>query len=129
MARYRSGSGKRQPMKMDEKRRAEVFDIDHLRRYTLGDIALENELLGLFRAQARLQLDLIAAAACAEDFSAYVHALKGAALAMGATEIAETTAKLETVDFEAAPRERQRLVRQLSVQVAAAEAAIVRKAG
>jgi HPt (histidine-containing phosphotransfer) domain-containing protein len=116
-------------MNMTDKRRDEVFDIDHLRRYTLGDIALENELLGLFRAQARLQLDLIAAAACAEDFSAQVHALKGAALAMGATEIAATTAKLETIDFETAPGERQRLVKQLGMQVAAAEAAIARKAG
>jgi len=116
-------------MNMNDKRGGEVFDIDHLRRYTLGDIALENELLGLFRAQARLQLDLIAAAACPEDFSAQVHALKGAALAMGATEIAETTAQLETVDFETAPEERQRLVKQLGMQVAAAEAAIARKAG
>jgi HPt (histidine-containing phosphotransfer) domain-containing protein len=116
-------------MTLNEKRRDEVFDIDHLRRYTLGDIALENELLGLFRAQARLQLDLIAAAACTEDFRASVHALKGAALAMGATEIAETTAKLETIDFEAAPAERQLLVKQLGMQVAAAEAAIARKAG
>jgi HPt (histidine-containing phosphotransfer) domain-containing protein len=58
-----------------------------------------------------------------------VHALKGAALAMGATEIAATTAKLETIDFETAPGERQRLVKQLGMQVAAAEAAIARKAG
>jgi HPt (histidine-containing phosphotransfer) domain-containing protein len=116
-------------MKTNEKRRGEVFDTDHLRRYTLGDTALENELLGLFRAQARLQLDLIAGAACAEDFTASAHALKGAALAMGATEIAETTAKLETVDFESDPAERQRLIRQLRMQVAAAEAAIARKAG
>jgi HPt (histidine-containing phosphotransfer) domain-containing protein len=114
---------------MDDKEVGEVFDIDHLGRYTLGDIALENELLGLFRAQARLQLELIAAASCAEDFSAQVHALKGAALAMGATEIAATTAKLETIDFETAPGERQRLVKQLGMQVAAAEAAIARKAG
>jgi HPt (histidine-containing phosphotransfer) domain-containing protein len=113
---------------MNEKQRGIVFDTDHLRRYTLGDAALEKELLGLFRAQARLQLDLIAAAACAEDFSASVHALKGAALAMGAKEIAETTAKLETVDFEADPAERKGLVERLRMQVAAAEAAIAKKA-
>jgi HPt (histidine-containing phosphotransfer) domain-containing protein len=116
-------------MKVNEKRGGEVFDTDHLRRYTLGDTALEKELLGPFRAQARLQLDLIAAAASAGDFSASVHALKGAALAMGAREIAETTAKLETVDFEADPAQRKRLVERLRMQVAAAEAAIARKAG
>ena len=107
----------------------EVFDADHLRRYTLGDTALERELLGLFRAQARLQLDLISAAGCAGDFSASVHALKGAALAMGATDIAKTTAKLEAVDFEADPTKRQRLVERLRMQIAAAEAAIARKTG
>jgi HPt (histidine-containing phosphotransfer) domain-containing protein len=116
-------------MLMKEKRSGEVFDTDHLRRYTLGDTALEKELLGLFRAQARLQFDLIAAAASASDFSASVHALKGAALAMGATGIAETTAKLESVDFEADLAERKRLVERLRMQVAAAEAAIARKAG
>jgi HPt (histidine-containing phosphotransfer) domain-containing protein len=112
-----------------EERGGEVFDADHLRRYTLGDKALEKELLGLFRAQARLQIDLISAAACEADFSASVHALKGAALAMGATDIAETTARLEAVDFEADPTGRQRLVERLRMQVAAAEAAIARKAG
>ncbi|MGH6875441.1 MAG: Hpt domain-containing protein, partial [Aestuariivirgaceae bacterium] len=106
-----------------------VFDADHLRRYTLGDEALERELLELFRVQARLHLDLIAAAACAGDFNASVHALKGAALGMGATDIAETTAKLEAVNFKADPVKRQRLVERLRMQVAAAEAAIARKAG
>jgi hypothetical protein len=48
---------------------------------------------------------------------------------MGATEIAETTAMLETVDFETDPAERKRLVERLRIQVAAAEAAIARKAG
>lgn len=112
-----------------DERLGEAFDTDHLRRYTLGDPALEKELLGLFRAQARLQLDLISAAVCARDFNASVHALKGAALAMGAMDIAETTAKLEAVDFEADATERQRLVERLRLQVAAAEAAIARKAG
>ena len=115
-------------MKTNEKRGGEVFDTitfgairsatPHWRRSCSG-----------FRAQAWLQLDLIAAAASAGDFSASVHALKGAALAMGATEIAETTAKLETVDFEADPAKRKRLVERLRMQVAAAEAAIARKAG
>jgi HPt (histidine-containing phosphotransfer) domain-containing protein len=120
---------RREPDPTCGERRGEVFDADHLRRYTLGDTALEMELLGLFRAQARLQLDLISAAACAGDFSASVHALKGAALAMGATDIAKTTVDLEAVDFEADPAKRQRLVERLRIQVAAAEAAIARKAG
>jgi hypothetical protein len=106
----------------------DVFDTSHLGRYTLGDMALEKELLGLFRVQARLQLDLISAAACAGDFSASVHALKGAALALGAWSIARTTSELEEIDFAADPLKRHQLVERLRSEIDAAEAAIARMA-
>jgi hypothetical protein len=106
----------------------DVFDTSHLGRYTLGDMALEKELLGLFRVQARLQLDLISSATCAGDFGISVHALKGAALALGAWSIARTTSELEEIDFAADPLKRRQLVERLRSEIDAAEAAIARMA-
>jgi HPt (histidine-containing phosphotransfer) domain-containing protein len=71
------------------------IDIAHLRRMTLGDAALEREVLSMFSAQAsRL------AGALAEnpaDASALAHTLKGSARAVGAFSVGDAAAHLETL--------------------------------
>jgi HPt (histidine-containing phosphotransfer) domain-containing protein len=76
-----------------------VFDLDHLRRYTLDDPALESELLGLFLAQAETTRSQLALAGSVDDWKLAAHSLKGSALAVGAIAIAGLSARLEDEGF------------------------------
>ena len=70
------------------------IDFDHLRRMTLGDTALEQEVLAMFSAQcAKLVRTL---AAMPADASAFAHTLKGSARAIGAFAVGDAAARLET---------------------------------
>ena len=79
------------------------IDFDHLRRMTLGDPAIEQEVLAMFLAQtAQLFQKLTALPA---DFSVLAHTLKGSARAIGAFGVADAAARLETAiarSFDAA---------------------------
>jgi len=69
------------------------IDIAHLRRMTLGDAALEREVLTMFSAQAaRLARAL---AAMPSDAPALAHKLKGSARAIGAFAVADAAGQLE----------------------------------
>jgi HPt (histidine-containing phosphotransfer) domain-containing protein len=71
------------------------IDLAHLRRMTLGDAALEREVLSMFSAQAsRLAAALAANPA---DAAALAHTLKGSARAIGAFAVADAAAHLETL--------------------------------
>ena len=71
------------------------IDIAHLRRMTLGDAALEREVLTMFSAQAsRLVETLVALPA---DAPALAHTLKGSARAIGAFAVGDAAAHLETL--------------------------------
>jgi HPt (histidine-containing phosphotransfer) domain-containing protein len=64
--------------------------IDHayLRRFTLGDRALEHEVLGLFADQAPTYLLHLMAAESDRAWFEAAHALKGSARAVGAWRVA-----------------------------------------
>jgi HPt (histidine-containing phosphotransfer) domain-containing protein len=97
------------------------IDFEHLQRMTLGDAALEQEVLGMFSAQsARLVHTL---AAMPADASALAHTLKGSARAIGAFAVADAAARLETAiarDFDTSAA-----LADLGEAVADARAAIV----
>jgi HPt (histidine-containing phosphotransfer) domain-containing protein len=71
------------------------IDIAHLRRMTLGDAALEREVLNMFSAQASRLLQALAARP--PDASALAHTLKGSARAIGAFAVGDAAAHLETM--------------------------------
>ena len=71
------------------------IDIVHLRRMTLGDAALEREVLTMFSAQASRLAGALAAMPA--DAPALAHTLKGAARAIGAFAVADAAAHLETL--------------------------------
>jgi HPt (histidine-containing phosphotransfer) domain-containing protein len=71
------------------------IDIDHLRRMTLGDAALEREVLTMFSAQASRLAGALAA--MPTDAPALAHTLKGSARAIGAFAVADAAAHLETL--------------------------------
>ncbi|MGE3830547.1 MAG: Hpt domain-containing protein [Parvibaculaceae bacterium] len=72
-----------------------VFDLEHLRRYTLDDPGLECELLNLFLSQAEAARSQLTLAVSAEDWKLAAHSLKGSALAVGAVAIANLSARIE----------------------------------
>jgi HPt (histidine-containing phosphotransfer) domain-containing protein len=113
-------AAQRMPSKPDP----EVLDLAHLSRYSMGDRALEAELLSLFRAQVRIQASAIALADGAESWKFATHTLKGVARTIGAWRIARTATALETLGFDGPPEERTALMSQLEEQIAECEAAI-----
>jgi HPt (histidine-containing phosphotransfer) domain-containing protein len=71
------------------------IDFAHLRRMTLGDAALEREVLGMFSAQAQRLVKSLAARAA--DAAVLAHTLKGSARAVGAFAVGDAAAHLETL--------------------------------
>ncbi len=73
----------------------DVLDLDHLSRQTLGNPALEREVLGLFLDHADRQVDLIRGAADIKARREAAHALLGTARAIGAAEISSLAGDIE----------------------------------
>jgi HPt (histidine-containing phosphotransfer) domain-containing protein len=72
-----------------------AVDFAHLERFTAGDAALIEEVLGIFREQAGMWLRLLDAGAPAQAWKDAAHTLKGSALGVGAFELAEACAAAE----------------------------------
>jgi HPt (histidine-containing phosphotransfer) domain-containing protein len=71
------------------------IDFEHLKRMTLDDAGLEQEVLAMFSAQsAKLLATLVT---LPEEAGALAHTLKGSARAIGAFAVAEAAARLEAV--------------------------------
>jgi HPt (histidine-containing phosphotransfer) domain-containing protein len=64
------------------------IDLVHLARQTLGDRALEREVLGLFVAQARSVLEMLIGARGERQRMELAHTLKGSARSIGAWRVA-----------------------------------------
>jgi HPt (histidine-containing phosphotransfer) domain-containing protein len=69
------------------------IDLDHLRKMTLSDPALEREVLQLFVDQSGQLMPTLAT--LPENAAALAHTLKGSARAIGAFRVAEAAAALE----------------------------------
>jgi HPt (histidine-containing phosphotransfer) domain-containing protein len=96
------------------------IDLEHLKRMTLGDAALEREVLAMFLGQsARLSA---AFASLPVDAGAMVHTLKGSARAVGAARVAACASALEIAIAEGEDPTAD--LRELSDAVAEARAAI-----
>jgi HPt (histidine-containing phosphotransfer) domain-containing protein len=72
-------------------------DLDHLRRYTLGDKALEDEVIGLFLAQLPETIAALRSAVNERDWKMAAHTLKGSSRAVGAWRIAELAQQAEAL--------------------------------
>ena len=71
---------------------AEPIDRGYLARFTLGNAALEREVLELFAGQLPLYVGQLRAAASQQDWMLAAHTIKGSALAVGAQRLAESGA-------------------------------------
>jgi HPt (histidine-containing phosphotransfer) domain-containing protein len=96
-------------------------DLQHLRRYTLGDAALEKEILDLFVGQAPVSVQQLATAQDAKSWTMAAHSLKGSARSVGAMEVADLAAAAEGLGYADAAG-RDRAVADLRAAVAAVDA-------
>jgi HPt (histidine-containing phosphotransfer) domain-containing protein len=69
------------------------IDLQHLARMTLGDAALERQVLGMFASQSANLIEKLAALPA--EAGALAHTLKGSARAIGAFRVAECAEALE----------------------------------
>lgn len=74
--------------------RARLIDLEHLARQTMGDRALEQEVLAMFSHHIGTVRDGIAAADEAER-RRLAHTLKGSARGVGAFTLADCAARIE----------------------------------
>jgi HPt (histidine-containing phosphotransfer) domain-containing protein len=96
------------------------IDLTHLKRMTLGDAALEREVLAMFLGQsARLSEAL---AGLPVEAGAMAHTLKGSARAIGAMRVAACASALEVAIGKG--EDATALLRELADAVADARAAI-----
>ena len=74
---------------------AEPVDLAHLRRFTLGDRHLEEEILGLFLAQVPITIAALKRAETDGAWYVAAHTLQGSARAVGAGRLALLAAQAE----------------------------------
>jgi len=88
-------------------------DLDHLRRYTMGDRQLEREILGLFADQLPVTIATLKSATTDKEWSIAAHTLKGSARAVGAWSIATIAECAEHLKPAAGHAEKGRLIRSM----------------
>jgi HPt (histidine-containing phosphotransfer) domain-containing protein len=75
----------------------EPIDFVHLRRFTQGDKALENEVLELFVRQMPETIKALKGAATDKEWHVAAHTLKGSGRAVGAWRLADLALQAESV--------------------------------
>ena len=103
---------------------AAPVDLGHLRRYTMGDHALEVEILGLFSEQLPITIGALKNAPSAKEWGIAAHTLKGSARAVGAWSLATIAESAEKLQRLPDAGERGQVVRRLEEAAGEARAYI-----
>jgi HPt (histidine-containing phosphotransfer) domain-containing protein len=96
-------------------------DLVHLSRYTLGERALEREVLELFCSQSSIYIERLHAARSDKDWKDAAHSLKGSATAIGAWRAAAAAASAEALSGEALSQVRALRLSEIESSVREAE--------
>jgi len=96
-------------------------DLVHLSRYTLGERALEREVLQLFCSQSSIYIERLHAARSEKDWKDAAHSLKGSATAIGAWRAASAAASAEALPAEASSEAKAARLREIESSVREAE--------
>lgn len=75
-------------------------DRAHLARYTLGDEALEREVLDLFAGEVQQRIEAFKQARTEKDWKMAAHTLKGSARAVGAGRVAQLAQQAERLSVQ-----------------------------
>ena len=79
---------------------SEPVSLDYLRRYTLGNVEVEREVLQLFCAHAPTVLAELKSASSQKVWRDAAHTLKGSALSLGAWRVARLAEQAEAISFD-----------------------------
>lgn len=101
-----------------------LLDRAYLARFTMGNVDLEREVLGLFADQAPTYLARMQAASTQVDWREAAHTLKGSAAAVGAVKVAKLAEVIERITPPAPGHEREALCADLLAAIDATRAAI-----
>jgi len=96
-----SGSDPSGPDRKDGTNSLPIVDHVHLARYTLGNTALEFEVLTLFADHTPEYISALKNAATDKEWRDAAHTLKGSARAVGAARVAAVAERAEAVGFAA----------------------------
>jgi HPt (histidine-containing phosphotransfer) domain-containing protein len=99
-------------------------DLAHLRRYTMGDLDLELEILGLFADQLPITIGALKDAPSEKEWGIAAHTLKGSARAVGAWSLATIAESAERLRPLPDAEVRRRVVDRLEEAADAARAYI-----
>jgi HPt (histidine-containing phosphotransfer) domain-containing protein len=83
------------------------IDRVYLARFTMGNEALEQEVLELFAAQAPLYLQRLREAETVADWKEALHTLKGSAAAVGAQHVARLAEVMERLAASGTPKDQK----------------------
>jgi HPt (histidine-containing phosphotransfer) domain-containing protein len=100
------------------------IDLVHLSRYTLGERALEREVLELFCTQSVLYLEQLRAAMSDKDWKNAAHSLKGSASAIGAWRAAQAAERAEALQGDGLTQFRTARISEIETSLNEAEAYI-----
>ncbi len=92
-------------------------DLVHLARYTLGNRALEREVLELFRTQSEIYLARLKEAGTEKAWAEAAHTIKGSARGIGAWRVASTAESAEGLKGKSFKSSRQGIVRALEAAI------------
>ncbi len=109
------------PPEAGRKPSSRPVDLVHLSRYTLGDLALEREVLELFRAQSPIYLERLRGAGSDKDWKDAAHSLKGSASAIGAWRTAAAAERAGALSGDALTQGRALRLRELEASLREAE--------
>lgn len=109
------------PPEEGRKSSSRPVDLVHLSRYTLGERALEREVLQLFCTQSTIYLERLREARSDKDWTDAAHSLKGSAYAIGAWRAAEAAERAEALSGEALAQARALRLREIESSVREAE--------
>lgn len=73
------------------------IDFDHLNQYVGGDVSITAEVFGMFKHQMEMWGRALNSDADDDTWEAVTHSMKGSALAVGATKLAELCDKAEVL--------------------------------
>ncbi len=92
-------------------------DLTHLSRYTMGNSAVEREVLELFRRQVRLYFDKLSRATNGDSWRAAARVLKASARSVGAWQLLRTAETAEQLPGSLFAGRRDDLLRVLAEQI------------
>lgn len=90
-----------------------AIDLAHLRRFTMGNLSVEAEVLQLFLQQVPKSIDDLRTAVDARAWQVAAHTLKGSARAVGAWRLAEYAEAAEKIDWLADAGGRKKILAKL----------------